>query len=359
MKKALLVIAALLIFHTGYSQITITSADMPVAGDTLRYSIASPASSTFSPADSGASFSWSYALTPISQAVDTYQTAISVNIFYAALGITAYGYKVADSLPTLGALPISIHDVYTFFEKVTTAKYEAKAFAANISGLPTPIDYSVPDVWYFFPLGYTNNDSSNFALNIAIPSLGGIKEVGYRKSRVDGWGTIATPYFTTPANCIRIRSEIHQIDSVTITGLATIGFPANTVEYKWLVNGEHYPALWITTTVPPGGGAETVSSIMYRDTYRSFDTANTTAIRNATKSIQKLNAYPNPSANGIVTIDVPADWSAFYIRVMDLQSRQVAMFNNQRQINISSLPAGQYLCQVSSGSKVAYVQLTR
>jgi Secretion system C-terminal sorting domain len=360
MKQFLSLLAGLALTASAHAQITITSSNMPVSGDTLRYSVASPTSTTFSPADSGASMTWDYTLTPISQGVDTYQLAASVNLFYAVLGITDYGYKVADSLPGVGALlaGTTVNSIYTFFNN-SSAEFKANGFGAMIDGIPAPFSYTTPDVWYFFPLTYGSSDSSHFQLNISIPSLGGIKEVGYRKTRVDGWGTIATPYYTTPVSCIRVRSEIHQIDSVSIDTLFTIGLPVNTVEYKWLVTGDHYPALWITTNLLPGSGTETVSSIRYRDSYRQLDTTSFNAVSVVNKDMTALTAYPVPAVDGRVTIGVPSSWQHYSICVYDVQSRMVLTPSASAKLDISSLPSGQYLAFVQSGDNKGYVRLVR
>jgi len=361
MKRLLLLISTFLIFNTGWSQITITSSDMPVAGDTLRFSNASITGTTISPGDSGANVAWNYSLTPTSQAIDSYLTASQVSLLYVVtVGPTAFGYKVADSIPGIGALiPVSINNIYTFFEeKSSPNSYIAKAFAANISGIPSASNYSTPDTWYFFPLTYNNNDSSQFKLNISIPGLGSLEEAGYRKSRVDGWGTIVTPYFTTPVNCIRVRQEIHQIDSIKVTTLGlSFGLPMNTVEYKWLVNGEHYPALWVTSNLT--GTTETISSITYRDMYRDTSKVNNTAAPNISRSVLKIDAYPNPAADGIFNLNIPTGWNTFSVEVFDMQSKEVAVISNSRVLNLQALPSGVYLARVTSGTQVAFVQIQK
>lgn len=358
MRRLISMIVVLLSVQSAIAQITITSSDMPVSGDTLRYSFASTVGSTINLGDSGTSVAWNYTFTPTAQAVDTYRSALTVNPLYAlTIGLSAYGYKVADSFPL--PLPgISIKQVYTFFEKKSSpSRFEAAAFAASISGIPTPVNYDTPDVWYFFPLTYANNDSAGYQLNISIPGLGGIKQKGYRKSRVDAWGTITTPYYTTPVACIRVRSEIREIDTVTF-GATTFGFPRNSVEYKWLLNGEHYPALWVTANIL--GGTETISSIRYRDTYRYFDTTPIiNSVTNVVNNVTVLNAYPNPATDGSVTIDVPSDWGTFHIQLFDMQSKEVASYNNVRALNISALPVGQYIARVIAGTHTGYVQIAR
>ncbi len=362
MKYLLSVIAAMIIYQSASSQISITSADMPVAGDTLRYSNASIVGTVISPGDSGVSQVWNYGLTLQYQGVDTYKTALAVNPLYVlTIGYTAYGYKVSDSLPLPG-LPVSIQQVYTFFEKKTSPNsYVAQAWAASISGIPTPAKFSPADVWYFFPLTYHRTDSADYALNVAIPGTGGLKRNGTRYTRVDGWGMLNTPYFTTPVNCLRVRSVIREIDSVSF-GTFSFGIPVNTVEYKWLATGEHYPALWVTSTLLPGGG-ERITSIRYRDSYRDTTTAppidTNVAVQNVAKVSEDIKAWPNPAVNGIVTLALPASWKTFLVEVYDIQSKQVATFMDKRELNLRELPSGHYLARVTSGINVAYFHIEK
>ena len=351
----LLFLPLIIITFYAQAQTTITSSDMPVSGDTLRYSVVSPIGSTINLGDSGTSVTWNYSsLVPVSQGVDTYKTATGVNILYAlTIPLSAYGYKIADTLPGGGIPGVSITKLYTFFQKISSpSSYAAVAFGALISGFPTPANYSINDTWYFFPLNYGNNDSSDYALNISLAAVGSLKRDGYRKSRVDGWGTITTPYTTSPVNCIRIRSEINEIDSIGFGG-TTFGIPNNTVEYKWLANGEHYPLLWVTTSAI--GGSETITSVRYRDRARSFP--NAVPIVAATDAI--IKAYPVPALDGIVHLDVPTSWTNFHVEIFDISAKLVITTDNQRTSDLSRFATGRYIARVTSEGRTAYVQLER
>jgi hypothetical protein len=97
---------------TSRSQITITAADLPNAGDTLRYSTAFAPSFNINTGLTGANQSWNFSnLQPYTQAVDTYKNAAQVNPAYgAAIPASAFGYKAADSIPGSSFLPITIKD---------------------------------------------------------------------------------------------------------------------------------------------------------------------------------------------------------------------------------------------------------
>ena len=354
MKHILLFLGALLICcASSQAQITITSSDMPVSGDTLRYSSAAALGSGIILGDSGASMTWNYStLTPRTQAVDTYKSALAVSFTYALISFNAYGYKVADSFPGGAFLPVAITQLYTFFEKQTSpSRFAAVALGVKIAGLPTPFNNTKDDIWYYFPLAYNNNDSSDYALTIGLTSTAYIKQTGYRKTRVDGWGTIVTPYYTTPTNCIRVRSEIHGVDTIKF-GSIPIGIPQNTVEYKWLVNGGHYPALSVVTNVT--GATETISSIRYRDGKRDFTTATPTVAT----AIMEVKAFPNPAVNGQVTLGLPQSWKQYQVEIFDMQSKLVYSVANECNLDLKQLPKGQYIGRVTTGGSKGFVQIT-
>jgi len=356
MKHLLLTLMAMALCMCSYSQITITASNMPVAGDTFIYSTASALGTTISPADSGTNINWNYALTPTGQGMNIYYTTGQVNL---ALNFTLpglYGYKTADSIPFIGLLMpgISIQNLYTYFKKTDTPSsvFEADGFSADFAGITIGTPYTQPDIWYSFPLTYGSSDSNNYFLNVSLLTAGGLKEMGYRKTRVDGWGSITTPYYTTPIHCIRVRSEIHEIDSIAISG-TNLGIPRNTVEYKWLNVIDHHPALWVMSNMV--GGTEIVTSIQYRDKLRNTGITSPAA----QKDEEKITAYPNPAPNGIFTLQVPEAWQTYHVDVFDMQSRVVLSQDNERMINISPLPAGSYVARVLCGTHVAFVTIIK
>jgi hypothetical protein len=213
--------------------------------------------------------------------------------------------------------------------------------------------YTYPDAWYLFPLNYNDIDSTPFELNFGLASMGGIKQKGYRKTRVDGWGTITTPYITTPKGCIRVRSEIVEVDSISLDSMS-FGIPRTTVEYKWLVNGEHYPALWITALSL--GGMEIVTTVRYRDYYRKeFNTK----VKNLTADKDDIFVYPNPCPEGWVRFEMPNTWQDYTIELFDVQGKSVATYRNKRQLDLTLLPSGNYIARVTSAGSMAYIKITR
>jgi hypothetical protein len=364
MTRLLICFISFFALSSANAQIVITSADMPVAGDTLRYSNASPLS-TIDLTTTGPATHWHFLIDPVSQAIDTYKKAYQVNPSFAtSISLAANGYRVADSIPGLSfVVPnLSVRNVYSFFETLTTPNAYATTFMAAtfqyIIPFPItlPIHYTQPDAIYFFPLNYLREDSSDFELNFVISLASvGIKQKGYRKTKVDGWGEIMTPYFSAPRNCIRIRSEIHEVDSV-ILDTVRFGIPRTTIEYKWLVNGEHYPAMWVTAS--DVGGFEAVTSIKFRDYYRP-ELDSTLSVTNYQSAPEAIAAYPTPAVNGIVTLNIPSGIVYYKAELFDVQSRLVGAYENERNIDISAFASGRYIARITAGDKVYYAQIVK
>lgn len=337
------------------AQITIAASDMPVAGDTLRHSIAAPVGTGINVNDSGANKTWAFvSLTAIAQGLDAYRTALSVDPAYLAYNIppTAYGYKVTDSLPLPGTIPVSVKDLYTFFNKKNNpSRYVAEGFGAKVSGLLVGAPYINEDTIYKFPLAYGNMDTSEFYMRANVPTIGTYVQSGTRITKVDGWGTITTPYFTAPTNCIRVRSEVNEVDSVKVSSLPAFGIPRTYVDYKWLVNGEHYPALWVTTTKV--GNTETISSVRYREKYIP------TAVNAVENNLTDLKLYPNPASGGYSTLSVPGNWKVYTVDVYDVQGKLVNSIQNNNRINTADLADGTYIVRVSSGASAGFIVLVK
>lgn len=356
MKNCLRFFIFLFAVSNAHAQVTITANDMPVNGDTLRYSTTLALGFNVNLNDTGANKVWNFdTLTPMLQRVDEYKSALQVNPAYALLiAPTAYGYKVADTLGMGSSpLPVTVTEVYTFFSKKNNpSRFVAEGFGARISGTPVPAVYANEDEWYFFPLNYGNDTSSDFYLKVQVPSVGSLVQEGDRYTKVDAWGSIKTPFFTTPQNCIRVRSEVVAVDSVEVSPLPAIGIPRRSVDYKWLVPGEHYPALWITTTVT--GSTETVSAVRYRDSYRPL------TIQDATKSntISRLDIYPNPATSQL-WLTIPEGKQEYFVEVFDVTGRLVMSGQNTKVVNVTSLASGNYLVRASFDNGVAYAPFVK
>ena len=348
MKRTLLAFSLCLLAGTASrAQITINVADMPALNDRLSYSSAMP-SAGLNLSNTGANIAWDYStLVPVSQGIDTYKTASAAG--YSGIGAGAYGYLVDTGLSFSGA-PVTLNDVYTFFSvKTTPSRFVAEGFGGKVNRvLNVSAPYSDEDEWYFLPLTFGKYDSSSFKLNASVLGLGTLKMQGSRKTTVDGWGTIVTPHFTTPTQVLRVRSEVDEIDTITYLAM-NFPVPRHFVDYKWLAAGEHYPALWVTTTIV--GSTETPTRVRYRDNQRSLGVAHT-------PQVTALTVFPNPAVTEI-NVSVPAAWTAYRLHIYDVAGKRLAEAANTTKVNVAALPSGRYTIIAECAGSFAAAQFVK
>ncbi|MCX7955066.1 MAG: T9SS type A sorting domain-containing protein [Bacteroidales bacterium] len=226
----------LFISFTLFSQIIITSADLPGVGDTLHYKIATLFN--FDENHTGQNVLWDFSnLTPITERADTiisvFQTPAVYNVvFNPFIANQAY---INQSPPSLG-IGITIEDYYDFFYKKNTF-YRKAGFGAKINGIPTPVKYDNPELFFKLPLTYGTSDSSVSHFDMNIPNYGYFGQTIYRKHIADGYGQIITPFGTF--NAIRVKCTINYIDTFFYEQYnfgTTIVRPPE-YEYYWLTNG--------------------------------------------------------------------------------------------------------------------------
>ena len=361
MQKSLLFVFFIIVFSSK-SQISITASQMPVSGDTIRYSNAR-LSSVGDYTTTGSNHTWLFdTLVPISQGrrdfIAGFNTPYSI-IF----GFTAYGEKTLDTvpIPTIpipGIPTISITDVYSFYSKAPLAlptKFIAEGLGLKISGIPVPNFYSDEDELYFFPLNYSDRDSSTFRFSTLSNTLIPFQYVkqGHRITEADGWGTIATPHGTV--NCLRVVTTQYSID--TIKGTITLpivgtqpfsfGFKNYQRSYQWLTLTEHIPFFEVSGTL--NGTNFIPNQARYRDNYTSI-----IGLKEEVKNIA-ISVFPNPTSNQI-TIITNNHYGRIKAEIIDLQGKTLLIKElnnnpedfNKHSIDVSSIAKGVYILNLSN-----------
>ncbi len=250
------------------AQITITSNDMPNAGDLLLQQNAT-LNGTINLEESGANLYWTIdenflTLTgqvtstdcqPIANAPFTYQIFFNSpldaehNSDYAI--IAAAPAIPLDQLPI--PIPITIEDTYQFYQ-TRSDRYALTGFGATISGFPTGAAGEPVDVIYPLPLTYGLSDQSSSYFQYDIPTLGTYTTAQTRNTEVMAWGTMN--FFGQEYPVLKVRSEIAASDSLYVSQF-NFGFPFDrplAVEYKWLTPGIKVPLLQINTTAGTQSG---------------------------------------------------------------------------------------------------------
>lgn len=333
------------------SQITITQAQMPNSGDTIRYSNAR-LSSVGEYTTTGANHVWMFdTLKPTSQGIREFKPGLSTP-YFILFGLTAYGEKTQDTVINVtipGVGPISITDIYSFYKKTSTY-FASEGLGVKINGIPVPNTYNPQDKIYLFPLTYGNRDSTTF--KFSTPSTTLIPFVytkqGYRITEVDGWGKITTPYGTD--SCLRVVTTQYSKDTIsaTIAGFPfKLGFPNYTRSYQWLTLSEHIPYFEVSGVL--AGNSFNETQIRYRDNILP-------AVGVKEEQPDLAGAiFPNPS-NQQITIVIPKNKLAVNAELVDLQGKTVMKkeFNhnteplNQYQMDVSSLAKGLYILNLSN-----------
>ncbi|RZK51947.1 MAG: hypothetical protein EOO59_14310, partial [Hymenobacter sp.] len=288
---------------------SITVADMPVIGDSLRLSQAAVVLPAGAPAITlnGANKTWNYAgLAATSQRVERYANVstatgplLQFTFNNAFLSPSTRATLVAPQnlpIPANAGLPVS--DPLEFFN-AATADYRSVGFGATYAGTALPVTYStqaLQDVIYRFPITYTSAvhiSNSLVSTPAALATTGYFSQRRQRTNQPDAWGTLTTPFGTFQT--VRLVTKLIDHDSLALGGTAGLGQTLPTRrEYKWLAKTIHVPVLTITTTELVAG-QETITAIEYRDIFQRFVVP--LAGRDAATDAV-LSAAPNPSAVG-------------------------------------------------------------
>lgn len=336
--KNLLPIALFLgTFNMSWSQITITSADMPASGDTVIISTTQDAWS-IDATISGANQTWDYSfLTPLNQRIDTLFSITSLSFVYQlqfanpfdpAYQATYAQRSLNFDLGAFGGF-VSLGDIFSFY-KVETNGLKNVGVGANVELTDIGMKADTIETVYEFPMNYGNQDTSVFYGSVDISGAAYYEQ--YRKVRtiVEGWGTLITPFGTF--DVLKLKKEIEQTDSVYVYQFmfgSAIPRPL-TVEYHWIANGQKVPLLKITEVQ----GA--ITSIEYRDANRGVGISQQ-------DNLPLWSVYPNP-ANDIMHINgLPQD-ATLQIFTIDGKQMMISQLNSGT-LDVSGLPSGMYILE--------------
>lgn len=302
---------------------SITAADMPVAGDSLRLSQATPLLPAGAPplTRNGANQTWNYAsLVAIGQRVQRYESfaasASGLQLLYFT-GANKASLSAAAALPAASGTALPVTDVKEFFNLANNQFYSV-GFGATVSGTALPVLYTQNyDIVYSLPVIYNNYYLCNSLIKASLPGTGYLSRKRQRINRTDAWGMLTTPFGSFQT--LRVVTSLADHDSLVVGTGPGQGLDLPLVrEYKWLAKDIHVPVLTITTRML--GGQETITGVEYRDIYRRIVRLGT---RDAATEAG-LTAYPNPSAVGSpLALKVPTGSGPFILTATDVVGRQL------------------------------------
>jgi hypothetical protein len=351
-------LSVLLISLSGISQITITSANLPGAGENFIVSQAVDLQIDY--ASTGTDHQWDFSnLSYVNQTSRDHNSMsgppslpLLVNLAYGSFTTTNYRatyYAPYTDLPIdqLGnILPIQFGDINQYTRK-TQQRLTLIGYSASISGQGIPIKSDTIETKYVLPLNYGDNYVSRgyTKLDLSAPPLNTLgidaKWVQTRKRTtvVDGWGEITTPFGTFDA--LRVKHKIEETDSVQYDTFSVgIDIPV-MYEYEWLSDDEKIPVLKVVTTEVLG--AEIVISVEYRD----IDHVGLESLE-----ATELMVYPNPVSDELVISWKEGKKSIRIFHIDGTIVKDLSFDGATHKINTSDLSSGMYYIAIDNGGDI-------
>jgi hypothetical protein len=353
MNKLALIAVFTSIVKVSFSQmpINLTSNNFPGNNDTLRYSNAQ-LSSIGNYTQTGTNFVWNYStLVPASQGVRSYKSSLLTPYSFFFLSFNEYGEKIAD---TLGLGPILITNYYNFYKKQTSPvnAYVVDGAGMTLTNVPIPSYYSDKDELYHFPLTYPKYDSTTFKFSTPSSSLIPIvySKSGYRVTKVDGWGTVTTPYGT--ASCLRVVTTAYSKDTIKNSIIPLpIGFQNYQRSYQWLTANSKIPFLEVSGNLI--GSIFTPTQVRYRDNYVVF-----TGLNQQEQDKDAILLYPNPVTNKLFLNSTLKNAS---VEVFDATGKLIKqeVLNDFNYIDVNFLSTGLFGIKITNSKQTSYLKFIK
>lgn len=340
----------------GFSQISITSTNVPQTDDTLRVSDA-VIDNAMDFISTGTDYNWDFSNLQFNgQKLNEYQPVTSAGLYIQFVfgSSVPQNYRASYYVATAGSplnnlpaqLPITISDISQFY-KLRTDSLTMVGMKLSVNGQEVPAKSDTIETKYKFPLDYGNTHFSRGYTKLDLnPIYDGIWiQHRTRQTDVDGWGQITTPLGTF--NALRIHHRITESDSfyVSFNGFAFwVPIPVpESHEYEWRALEEKEPILLVKTNVVQG--TETVTSVEYKNVYTLGINEN---------DMTSVSVYPNPVQDWMV-IQSPNSFDAFSIFSTDGKLILSGKFAKgaQQMVDVSTLKSGSYLIQLNSNSGTA------
>lgn len=332
-----------------FTQISITQADMPSAGDTVRYS---NTTTTADAATTGADHTWDFsALEPGTEGADTMVTVGSTPLAYQLFFNNSLLYpehkaNFAMRGANIGMQGFSLSNLFDYY-KNNSEGFRNVGFGANLNGLPTSTQRNPVDWIYRFPLNFGDQDTSISHFQVSVPLLGYFGQDQIRYNEVDGWGTLYLP--TDTFEVLRVKSRILRTDTVHIDQL-NMGFSVpepETVEYKWIATGMDQPVLQITTL----GGVNTVVRFHY-------DPEDIVTGGAAVAGPKVVRAWPNP-ASTVLHVEGMGTGELVLLSGDGRVVRTWSSKGTRAQLDVSDVAPGAYVLRALGKGAVQHVVIAR
>ncbi len=342
------------------SQITITSADMPVGGK--KYETQISVNANFNYLATGANQTWSIKnIGGLSNANTTYVSGSELPLLLRLqfnpqpnLATLIEPDEIApDSNAGGGGIPEV--DFYNLFRNNTNG-FSNLGFGGVLQGFPLVGKYDKPDVLYKFPLTYGTEYTDSVNLNFSFIGFFETNTNQRRTCNVDAYGTLETDYGTYEV--IRLVSDVKGVQSFSgDSGQQSIDFHSRT--YEWIAKGIGVPVLTLNGTV---GDRREFTPLNI--TVLKGEVKDTTNVDTNKVSIERLNYFEptiSYSADGNWLINMPddSDTRNTPTSLINMEGKLIDnYFITEKQTSISSehLSKGIYLLKIGNYSPMKLIK---
>ncbi len=337
MKKQLLLFSTVIAAFTTTAQITITSADITTAGNTvLQRNDTMP---TISIGNSGTSQTWN-------------MSALNNHTQDTMYFVAPAGLPGASSFPTSNlAIKMKQQGQSTnLFANSSSSSLQALGFQAIVDIAGTPANVVIKnnpaEIMVNFPSTYNTNFNNNYVSKGTFyygvdPGIGftidSIRLVSHVTKIVtfDGWGSVTTPLGTY--NALRVETLKWNTDTLSGYNAFTGWFDVqNSMDssktYDWWANGAGFSLVSVT-----------VDWVTENATRATWLPSLPTVGINESADLESINVYPNPAQN-VLTFNVDAS-KAQSIQVYDITGKMINAYSisvNNQQIDVTGLANGIY-----------------
>lgn len=332
-KHTTLLICFCFSLNNALAQITITVADMPVAGTTNVYAFDTAYAS--GPGSSGGGQVWNF-------------SGLLPNFTNTMVFKSPVGQPGVSNFPTSNLCMTFPADSTRQYLTINSSGFWVDGYFSNDTNNPFPLfRYNPPNEIITLPATYgtTSNSVSGYTMGMpgSPPNYDSARfQVSYyQNSVIDAWGTLSLPLGNY--NVIRQNIFAITIDSVFYLQSGVWNFQTElrdtTLDYRWWANGFGVPLVEITQSPSnPYHGANFILSY-------------TTGIPYSSNQSKYTELYPNP-ANDVLQVNIPKGVKA--IVITDLAGKEILKKETSgglTSIDVSTLVNGSYLLKsVSDGA---------
>jgi len=336
MKTILLTLLCGMISYHASSQISITSANVPVAGTTYYTGIDNEPTGAIDPGTPGAAKTWDFTMLEEDE-LDTLAFVDPENTIFP------------NYFPSSNLAIQESDETVIFLENSSTAlSILGTVFESDDIGDTVTMTFTPPENLLVFPTDYLSQFDNTFLMEfkdaINIPPVDSVywKTATTSSTLADAWGDITIDMGTFPA--LRLTTELITIDSVWIHMSGFWILQESSIDtnssYEWWSNSPetNYPIV----TLDYSGTFETLE-------YTEYLKGSSVGIDDLYVQ-NEIIAYPNP-ASSYIYIKSTSDFNG-YVELYDLVGnriiKQEITGNHSGAIDISTLPDGVYFYKAFS-----------